>query len=338
MTLDPFLQTIEAAAAEQQAQEALVSRLGIVNGTAMLTTHYEEPRYLWQGILPDSGLTICAASKASGKTLLLLQLAEAISRGRDFLGVPTTASKVLFLELELSQRRTAQRLSKMGIVPGANLDFSFSWPMGEEGLQELAAAIRGLEYRLVIVDVLQMLWPMDADSNSYQDAYSVLAPLRQLANELRCMIILVTHRRKAETADYLDGVIGSVGLIANADVVMTLARTRGEETAVLCLDGNDIEAQKLALSFLTDPLGFALSTASPDELRQTPERRRVLEYLRGHDRHGRTSEIAAALGIDDSTASRLLKRLCDERLITKTQYGEYALLENGIQSMQSVQT
>lgn len=335
---DSFLQQIELAAAEHTEKEARLSKLGIVKGTALLTTHYEEPRYIWQGILPDAGLAICAASKASGKTLLLLQLSHAISRGEPFLGVPTTASKVLFLELELSQRRTAQRLSKMGLVPGANLDFAFRWPTGEEGMMALADAIERDSYQLVVVDVLQMLWPMDADTNSYQDAYGVLAPLRQMANDLRCMILLVTHRRKSETADYLDGVIGSVGLVANADVILTLARNRGEESAVLCLDGNDIEAQKLALDFLTDPLGFAISAASPEELRQTPERRKILDYLRKHDRHGRTSEIAAALGIDDSTASRLLKRLTDERLITKTQYGEYALLENGIQSMQSVQT
>ena len=89
--------------------------------------------------------------------------------------------------------------------------------------------------------------------------------------------------------------------------------------------GNDIEAQKLALDFCTDPLGYRLSTASPEELRQTPERRRLIEYLREHGGHGRTSEIAAALGIDDSTASRLLRRLADDGLIVRTQYGGYAL-------------
>jgi len=102
--------------------------------------------------------------------------------------------------------------------------------------------------------------------------------------------------------------------------------------------GNDIEAQKLALDFCTDPLGYRLSTASPEELRQTPERRRLIEYLREHGGHGRTSEIAAALGIDDSTASRLLRRLADDGLIVRTQYGEYALLKNGMQSVQSAQS
>jgi len=338
MTSDAYLDTVDELAAEERAKKERLAKLEIVSGAALLTTHYEEPKYLWQGVLPDAGLAICAASKASGKTLLLLQLADAISRGRDFFGIPTTESKVLYLQLELSQRRTAQRLSKMGIVPGANFDFAFRWPTGAEGLQALADSIEAQGYRLVIVDVLQLLWPIEADANSYQDVYAVLAPLRQLANDLGVMIILVTHRRKMETADYLDGVMGSVAMQANADVLLTLIRNRGEENAVLYIDGNDIEAQKLALDFCTDPLGYRLSTASPEELRQTPERRRLIEYLREHGGHGRTSEIAAALGIDDSTASRLLRRLADEGLIVRTQYGEYALLQKGIQSVQSVQT
>lgn len=337
MTNDPYLEKIEQAAAQQRAKQERLAKIEIVNGTAMLTTHYEEPKYIWQGVLPDSGIAVCASSKASGKTLLLLQLAHAISRGELFLGIPTTQSKVLFIELELSKRRTAQRLSKMGLVPGANLDFAFSWPTGAEGLQTLTDTIEARAYNLVIVDVLPLLWPMDADANSYQDTYAVLAPLRQIANELRAMILLVTHRRKAETADYLDGVIGSVGISANADVIFSLIRNRGEQNAVLFLDGNDVESQKLALNFNVDPLGFTLSTASPEELSQTPERRRILDYLRKHGGHGRTSEIAAALGIDDSTASRLVKKLTSEGLVARTQYGEYALLE-GIQTIQTVQT
>jgi RecA-family ATPase len=338
MSSDPYLDTVDELGAEERARKERLAKLKLVNGTELFKTHYEEPKYLWQGVLPDAGLAICAASKASGKTLLLLQLADAIARGREFLGIPTTESKVLFIELELSQRRTEQRLSKMGIVPGANIDFSFEWQTGAEGLQALADAIEAQGYRLVVVDVLQLLWPIEADANSYQDVYSVLAPLRQLANDLGVMIMLVTHRRKMETADYLDGVMGSVAMQANADVLLTLIRNRGEENAVLFIDGNDIEAQKLALDFCTDPLGYRLSTASPEELRQTPERRRLIEYLREHGGHGRTSEIATALGIDDSTVSRLLRRLADNGLIVRTQYGEYTLLQKGIQTVQSVQT
>lgn len=82
MSSDPYLDTVDELGAEERAKKERLAKLEIVSGASFLTTHYEEPKYLWQGVLPDAGLAICAASKAPGKTLLLLQLADAISRGR----------------------------------------------------------------------------------------------------------------------------------------------------------------------------------------------------------------------------------------------------------------
>lgn len=323
---DSYLEAVKMAVAAEQVKQERLSKIDFVAGNRILTEKYEEPRYIWNGILPDSGLAIVAASKATGKTMLLLQLADAVSKGRPFLGIETETTKTLFLELELSQRRTAQRLAKMGIVPDKNLDFVFKWPAtGNDSLQLLADAIDANSYGLVVVDVMQMLWPLDADTNSYQDTYSVLAPLRQMANDLGVMILLVTHRRKAETADYVDSVVGSVGIAANCDVVMTLQRNRGEDSAILLVAGNDIESQKLVLDFCIEPLGFVRSDASPNEIEQTPERRKILEFMRTNGNQARTSEIARSLGIDDSTASRLVNKLVHEGLATRTQYGTYAL-------------
>jgi DNA-binding transcriptional ArsR family regulator len=316
----------EQMAEEQDRQDILLARLEIIDGPTMLTTHYEEPRYLWNEILPDAGLCVCAASKAAGKTLLLLQLADAIAKGKPFLGVPSTPAKVLFLELELSKRRTTQRLAKMGIVPVKNLSFAFHWEPGSAGLQDLADYIKVQGTRLVIVDVLQMLWPVGADSNSYQDSYSVLAPLRQMANQLGCMLILVTHRRKAETVDYIDSVIGSTGIAANADVILTLNRPRGEREAVLSIDGNDIESRKITIRFDTNPLGFQKSDADPAELSQGIERREILDAIRDLGRTAKPGQIAEKLGKKQPNVSQLCRKLVEEGILTSTKFGVYTLL------------
>jgi len=323
-----FTAIIEQEAQKQERRKAILEKLKIVDGATMLTTHYEEPRFIWKDILPDAGLCVCAASKATGKTLYLLQLANAIAKGEPFLGVSTTKSNVLFLELELSQRRTAQRLSKMGIVPSADLSFAFAWEQGDPGLEALEVFIEEKRVKLVVVDVLQMLWPMNADANSYQDTYSVLSPLRQMANRLGCMIILVTHRRKAETADYIDSVIGSTGIAANADVVLTLARNRGENTAVLSIDGNDIESAKLALQFNVDPLGFTKSDADPMEAQQGRERREILEIMRKLGGTATTGQIAERYGRAGSTVSELMRKLADQGLVASVGYGKWSLLHN----------
>jgi len=334
--IDDFVQTVTEREKQAEQRTARLSKVQLISGAAMMKKEYPEPRYLWKGILPDAGLAVCASSKASGKTLLLLQLADAIARGRDFLGVPTTQAKTLFLELELSERRTAQRLRTMGVVPSDDLTFSYRWPQGNEGLLTLRDAIEEHGFELVIVDVLQMLWPMGADVNSYSDSYAVLSPLRQMANDLGVMIVLVTHRRKMETADFIDGVMGSVGVAANADTILSIQRQRGENEAILFCEGNDIESRKIALRFNTDPLGFGLSDASPEEIGQTPERREVLDVLRRLGGKARTGEIAAALGKPINDTSNLLRKLKNAGLLVSAAYGEHSLVKGDVSDVSDV--
>jgi len=316
------------------AQASPHPTIEIVSGVELMQKKFEEPRYLWDAVLPDAGLAVMAAAKASGKTMLLLQLAEAISRGRNFLGLPTQRTKTLFLEMELSERRTQQRLLKMGIVPDENLHFTFRWPQGQEWLNAIADVVKEYSYGLVIVDVLQLLWPTNADANNYQDTYSVLAPLRQLANELNVMIVLVTHRRKAETADYLDGTIGSVGIQGNADIIFSLMRTRGESEAILYVDGNDVESRKIALRFNVDPLGFSLNDASPEEIGLTPERREIIEAIRELGGTAKLSQIAAQLGKQPSDVSMLLTRMKNSGLVSSPKYGIWTT-KRGVESSES---
>jgi len=322
---DTFMDTI--AAREKQAEErrARLAKVQFISGEKMMQKHYPEPRYLWQGILPDSGLAVCASSKASGKTLLLLQLADAIARGREFLGIPTTAAKVLFLELELSDRRTVQRLRTMGVVPNGNIEFTYRWPQGEEGLKTLSDAIEEHSFELVFVDVLQNLWPVGADYNSYQDSYAVLAPLRQLANDLGVMIVLVTHNRKMAAADFMDGVMGSVGIVANADVILSIQRQRGESEAVLFIEGNDVESKQIALRFESDPLGFTLSDASPAELGQTQERREILSAIRELGGTAKPGQIAALLDKERSSVSHALQKMAKLGIVSMDGYGKYTI-------------
>jgi len=335
--LDPFEEKILQASEEQRIRSERLAKIKITSGAELMQKHFEEPKYLWDSVLPDAGLAVMAASKASGKTMILLQLADAISKGRNFLGLPTKLTKALFIELELSERRTQQRLLKMGIVPDNMLHFAFRWTPGDEGLKTIADAVKENQYGLVVVDVLQMLWPMDADANSYQDVYSVLSPFRQMANDLGVMIVLVTHRRKAETADYLDGVIGSVGIQANSDVIFSLIRTRGENEAVLYIDGNDIESAKIALRFDSDPLGFSLSAASPEEIRQTPERREIIEAIRSIGGTAKPGQVGEMLGKNRSNVGHLMQAMADIGILTVVKTGTYSL-KNTVPTVPTVPT
>ena len=334
---DDFEATIDQVARIEADRQKRLSKVEIISGKALMQKSFHEPRYLWDSALPDSGLAVMAASKAAGKTLLLLQLADAVSRGREFLGLPTRLTKTLFIEMELSERRMQQRLFKMGIIASDMLHFAHKWTQGDEGLQTITDAVKEHGYGLVIVDVMQMLWPMDADTNSYQDTYSVLSPLRQIANDLGVMILLVTHRRKMESADYLDGVIGSVGISANADVVFSLIRTRGEKEAVLHIDGNDIESRKIALCFNTDPLGFSLSDATPEEIGLSPERREIMDAIRELGGTAKPGQVATALGKDRSNVGHLMQAMAELGILKTIGTGKYTI-NNRIPTVPTIPT
>jgi hypothetical protein len=119
--------------------------------------------------------------------------------------------------------------------------------------------------------------------------------------------------------------MGSVGIVANADVILSIQRQRGESEAVLFCEGNDIESKQLALQFKVDPLGFTLSDAAPGEIGQTQERRAILDALRELGGTARPGQIATLLGKNPKNVSKLLLGLKDDGLVSSTGYGEYSI-------------
>jgi hypothetical protein len=140
-----------------------------------------------------------------------------------------------------------------------------------------------------------------------------------------------------ESADYLDGVIGSVGISANADVVFSLIRTRGEKEAVLHIDGNDIESRKIALCFNTDPLGFSLSDATPEEIGLSPERREIMDAIRELGGTAKPGQVATALGKDRSNVGHLMQAMAELGILKTIGTGKYTI-NNRIPTVPTIPT
>lgn len=302
-------------------------------GNDILRGTYPPPRYLVEPIIPDIGLTVVAGPKASGKTQALLSIAAGVGAGGHALGrLVCDQARVLYLQLELSERRVHERLGRMPIDDLPNVDFAHKWRIGSEGAADLRRIIEEASYELIIIDVLQRFWPPDLDSNSYTDAYRVLGELRQIANDTGVMIVVATHTRKMGAEDILDTIIGSVGVVGNADVALIIDRKRGSDTGALVGHGNDIPDVELAMRFDRDTTEWIVTDGNPAEARQTPERREILEFLR---KNGPTQlgHIADGVGKAKNNVSQLLSRLKDDGLVVSRQYGVWA-----IQSKDSSQT
>ena len=76
--------------------------------------------------------------------------------------------------------------------------------------------------------------------------------MQQLAFQFHCALVLVHHQRKSHAgADHLDSVLGATGIAGAADAILSLSRTRGENSATLSITGRDIE-DELRLSLRWD--------------------------------------------------------------------------------------
>ena len=126
-----------------------------------------------QGLLYNGYITILAADGGTGKSFLALYLSAAIALGEPFLGLPTDAERVLYVDYELSadeqKRRLARVLEGMGTSPGdARLRRRLfhtcpAHPIGtEKGRRHVAEIIDAHDIDLTILDSLSLALGFDA--------------------------------------------------------------------------------------------------------------------------------------------------------------------------------
>jgi len=259
-----------------------------------------EPTFLVDRLIPDTGLVILAGPKASGKTQALLSIAAGVSAGGYALGrLRCEQASVLYIQLELSERKVHQRMHRMGLTDVDNIHFPHAdretriptWRIGGEGVRDIRLAIERNGYRLVIVDVFQKIWPEHLDLNSYADAYKVLGALREISNETETAIVLATHFRKQESDDISDRIMGSVGIVGNADVVLTIQRQRGTPEGVLSGFGNDIADVNLSMKFDPVTTAWTITDAPPEETLQPS-----VERPGGRRRHEQAGNVEQTSG------------------------------------------
>lgn len=307
----------------------------IKSGRDIMHGEYPDPSYLVEKMIPDVGVGLMVGPKAAGKTQALLSIAAGVSVGGYALGgLVCTYGRVLYLQLELSERRVHERLNRMSIENMDNVDFAHQWPTGPDGLAAIEAAVKQNGYSLVIIDTLAKVWTSGQDMDGYKDSYNVMGPLREVANRLGITILCGHHRRKAAAEDEIDSVMGSTGIAANADVILILKRARGTDDGSLLIEGNDVPSDQLALRFDRDSTEWFVTDADPKEASQTPERRDILRYLREHG-SAKSGMIAEAVGKSPSNTSNLLKRMKDEGLLISHGYGIWGVPKSTRESSES---
>ncbi|MCM8794583.1 MAG: AAA family ATPase [Candidatus Omnitrophica bacterium] len=154
-------------------------------------------------ILPKEGAGILAGPAGYGKSWMLLDLAIECARGGKWLGqLPTTATRVLYLDEESSPSLLRKRLRKLlggKKLPQDGLDVHFCVGQGfslsrPDAVEQLRILLGSLRPGLVIIDSLIRVHR--AEENSASEMAQVFEVVKNLIREYRCAFLFADHQRK----------------------------------------------------------------------------------------------------------------------------------------------
>ena len=286
----------------------------------LLVADFPPLKFIIAGLLPI-GVTLMAGRPKEGKSLLVLQVALAAYLGGIFLGFQVPPLKVLYLALEDTPYRIADRLRKL--AAGMHLDLANFAPgpfgqaapgdqntvrygdvtivtawscLSDHGLADLRAAMDREGYDLVIIDTFSRILGR-GDQMDQQEMTQTMAALQRLALDHQAAILLVNHHRKSARtspdADPIDDIMGSTAKAGVVDCAMGLYRRHNQDEARLKLCGRDFGDSELALEW--DPDAFCWNLKQPRSARpaHTP---RAVYTLREQETIDAVAELTAVPG------------------------------------------
>ncbi len=198
-----------------------------------LTTQIEgvEDRWLVDRLIPATSLVLLAAPPGSFKTWFALILADAISRGSDFIGRGTLQAKVLYLDRENPLRVIGERRKILHLNEGNSFKIWGHWladappEIGDPRLLEIARHDRPL----MIFD--SFLRFHTAQENSATEMARIIGELRQFT-DAGATVLLLHHQAKSESSRYR----GSTDILAGVDVAFALSKRRVKGQTILSLE------------------------------------------------------------------------------------------------------
>lgn len=163
--------------------------------------------------------------------------------GGHFLGHTLEPGKVCYYALEDGDRLLQERLRLLGV--SGNLDdlvfLDAIRPLNTpEGMIDLEGTITEEQPRLVIVDTLAAAKTGQLEENLAGDFADLANPLRTLAHNSGCCILLVHHHGKLAGGDAVLDLRGSTALGGAGDVIWGLYRDRGQPQAKLSATGGSL--------------------------------------------------------------------------------------------------
>lgn len=239
----------------------------------LMTQHFVPTEFLVNGILP-LGLTLLASPPKFGKSWFSLLLCLAVAKGTPFLGLGTTKSDVLYLDLEDGDADLQERIKKlnMGEEAPAGLLYSTEAPTLADGLLDTLnqTLSSNPSIKLIVIDTLGVvLGAQNSDSNQFAQEYALYGSLKKVANAHSIALLVIHHLRKTgDDSNPFNRIYGGVATQAALDTMMVLEKdTHASDSAHLHVSGRRCPQQDFVLSFDADTCIWSMvgNSAEADE-------------------------------------------------------------------------
>lgn len=191
--------------------------------------------FIVDNLMKSNGLYCLVARPKVGKSLLALQLANAIATGTNFLGFRTSSSPVLYISTEMNFSQILDRIDKM------NLEFDdYNFRLKEQEINERKLNLMDLQLefqefandlngRFVIIDMFSGIDMNNGyDLNNYQDMGQYVIPkFRELCKKYNFTILLIHHLNKNNKS------LGSTAIDGSVDGIITLKADQNLKNKIL---------------------------------------------------------------------------------------------------------
>ena len=191
--------------------------------------------FIVDNLMKSNGLYCLVARPKVGKSLLALQLANAIATGTNFLGFRTSPSPILYISTEMNFSQILDRIDKM------NLEFDDdNFRLKEQEINERKLNLMDLQLefqefandlngRFVIIDMFSGIDMNNGyDLNNYQDMGQYVIPkFRELCKKYNFTILLIHHLNKNNKS------LGSTAIDGSVDGIITLKLDQNLKSKIL---------------------------------------------------------------------------------------------------------
>jgi hypothetical protein len=188
--------------------------------------------FVWDGVLPVGGTAILAAPPKLGKSHLALDLALAVSEGREVFGRRTKRGPVIYYALEDGEDIVKHRVKERGLTGYGDVYIAIDPPiMADDDVSILEEHIEDISPVLVIIDTLRAT-NVGKDKSENEASYAdVVYRIGKVARERGVAVVIVHHTAKAQTGNPIADVRGSSAIAGAVDVIMGMYQS-GEEVAL----------------------------------------------------------------------------------------------------------